>query len=52
MDTFCTNLSAYIPRELHERMWEIARSHDRTLSAEVRRALRRYLTEMEQENAA
>ena len=28
-----------LPRELHTRMWEVAKAEDRSLSAEMRRAL-------------
>jgi hypothetical protein len=43
-------LVAMIPWEMHERLREFAERHDRTPSAEVRRAIRQYL-DREQEAA-
>ena len=38
-------LVAMVPVDLHERLKEFAERHDRTPSAEVRRAIRQYLDE-------
>jgi molybdopterin-guanine dinucleotide biosynthesis protein A len=38
-----TLLAAYVPPELREDMWELARQHERSVSGEVRHALTQYV---------
>jgi len=42
-----TFLTAAIPRDLYERLGEVAKVSDRSLSGEVRVALRKHLAEVE-----
>lgn len=41
-------VSAFVPPSLRERLEESAREHDRSLSGEIRQALRAYLAEPQQ----
>ena len=44
MDASASHLSAFVPTELREALEESARAHDRSLSAEIRMALRAYIS--------
>jgi hypothetical protein len=45
MNASASHLSAFVPTELREALEESARAHDRSLSAELRCAIRSYVGE-------
>jgi predicted transcriptional regulator len=49
MKTYDTMLSAPITRDMYERLSQLAEAGDRSLSGEVRRALRLYVQRVEAE---